>query len=107
MSQHDDRSSAMDEYDRALSESKNSSAKYMGKFYVAEKILFCAGLWAVYEHSTFLAVLLLGLTAYCNRESSDAAQEIRIMSRQRLLATLINKRLNGIEDALKEIREGK
>jgi hypothetical protein len=112
MSELDDRTSAMNasamqEYESCVNGSMQNSATYMARYYAAKVILFCAGLWALYVHEIFWTVLLLALAAYCSNETSDASQEYRIMNRQRLLATFIDKRLKSMEATLKDIREGK
>src|SRR6185503_1160264 len=65
--------------------------------YLITILLFCAGLWAVYEHSIFMAVLLLALAANFNRQSSHHILVSEIMGAHRLLAMLINKQSQDIE----------
>jgi len=60
-------------------------------------LLFCAGLWAVWESAFFMAVLLLALAANFNRQSAHHILVSEIMGSQRLLAMLINRQSLAIE----------
>jgi len=85
------RSLDIQQYEFCLDEWKSVHDKKMITNYLITILLFCAGLWAVYEHTLFMAVLLLALAANFNRQSSHHILVSEIMGTQRLLAMLINK----------------
>jgi hypothetical protein len=80
----------IDQYDLCLSEWQAAHEKKMIKNYILAAVLFVAGLWAVWEHAPFLAVLLLALSANFNRQSAHHILVSELMHSQRLLAMLIN-----------------
>jgi len=97
------RSLDFQQYEFCLDEWKGAHDKKTITNYLITILLFCAGLWAVYEHAIFMAVLLLALAANFNRQSSHHILVSEIMGAQRLLAMLINKQSRDIE-ALREER---
>lgn len=92
------------QYESCLVEWKSVHDKKTVTYYVIAIILFCAGLWAVYEHATFMAVLMLALAANFNLQSSHHILVSEIMVMQRLLALLINKQSRDMEPLLKSLR---
>ena len=97
------RSLDFQQYEFCLNEWKGAHDKKTITNYVITIVLFCAGLWAVYEHIVFMAVLLLALAVNFNRQSSQHILVSEIMGAQRLLAMLINKQSRDIE-ALRDER---
>jgi hypothetical protein len=97
------RSLDFQQYEFCLDEWKGAHDKKTIRNYVITILLFCAGLWAVYEHAIFIAVLVLALAANFNRQSSHHILVSEIMGTQRLLAMLINNQSRDIE-ALREER---
>jgi hypothetical protein len=95
----------MSNYEKVVYDSKSSSDNFFLKSAALGVILFCFGLWALYEQSTFMTVVLLALSALCFQESSAAAQIVRIMDRQRLLAMVVNKQTQGIDKILAAIEK--
>jgi len=95
------------EYEQCLKELQRGHNKRMMIKYVITILLFCAGLWALYENAIFMAVLMLVLAANFNLISAHHTLVSEIMTTQRLLAMLINKQSQIMEDIRKEIREGK
>lgn len=85
------------QYESCLDEWKGAHDKKTISNYLITVLLFGAGLWAVYEHAIFMAVLLLALAANFNRQSSHHILVSEIMGAQRLLAMLINKQSRDIE----------
>lgn len=85
------------QYESCLDEWKGTHDKKTIINYLITILLFGAGLWAVYEHAIFMAVLLLALAANFNRQSSHHILVSEIMSAQRLLAMLINKQSRDIQ----------
>lgn len=85
------------QYDFCLNEWKGVHDKKMITNYVFTILLFCAGLWAVWQSAFFMAVLLLALAANFNRQSAHHILVSEIMGSQRLLAMLINKQSHEIE----------
>jgi len=85
------------QYESCLDEWKSAHEKKTIKTYVITIVLFGAGLWAVYAHAVFMAVLLLALAANFNRQSSHHILISEIMDTQRLLAMLVNKQSREIE----------
>jgi hypothetical protein len=61
-------------------------------------IFFCLGLWAVWANSLFIAVLLIALAAYFNRQSADQELLSGILLTQQMLAMNIHKQSMEIED---------
>jgi len=96
-----DRSLGIEEYEFCLNEWQRAHNGKMIKNYVITIILFCLGLWAVYEHAIVGAVLLLALAANANQKSSAHILLSEVMDTQRLLAMQIN----GQRRELIEIRE--
>lgn len=97
------RSLDFQQYEFCLDEWKGAHDKKTITNYVITILLFCAGLWAVYEHAIFMAVLLLALAANFNRQSSHHILVSEIMGVHRLLAMLINKQSRDLK-ALREER---
>lgn len=91
------------QYDFCLNEWKDAHDKKMIKNYLLMIVLFCAGLWAVWESAFFMAVLLLALAGNFNRQSSYHILMSEIMGTQRLLAMLINKQSLEIESLQAQI----
>jgi len=85
------------QYEFCLDEWKGVHDKKMITNYLITILLFCGGLWAVYEQAIFMAVLLLALAANFNRQSAHHILVSEIMDTQRLLAMLINKQYQDIE----------
>ncbi len=85
------------QYDSCLNEWKGAHDKKMITNYALTILLFCAGLWAVWESAFFMAVLLLALAANFNRQSAHHILVSEIMGSQRLLAMLINRQSLAIE----------
>lgn len=85
------------QYDYCLNEWKDAHDKKMIKNYLLMIVLFCAGLWAVWESAFFMAVLLLALAGNFNRQSAHHILISEIMGSQRLLAMLINRQSQEIE----------
>ncbi len=83
----------INEYDYCVAEWAKVHESKMIRYYIYTAILFLSGMWAVYEQSWFIAVLLLALAANYNRQSSHHILMSEIMNHQRLLAMLINKRI--------------
>jgi hypothetical protein len=73
------------QYDLCLTEWKAAHESKTLKNYALAILLFRAGLWAVWENSLFMAVLLLALAANFNRQSSHHVLIAEIMGSQRLL----------------------
>lgn len=95
------------QYESCLDEWKSVHDKKMTTNYVITIFLFLAGLWAVYEHAIFIAVLMLALAANFNRQSSHHILVSEIMGTERLLAMLINKQSRDIEALRRETADGK
>lgn len=85
------------QYDFCLNEWKDAHDKKMIINYLITILLFCAGLWAVWESAFFMAVLLIALAANFNRQSAHHILVSEIMGSQRLLAMLINRQSLEIE----------
>lgn len=85
------------QYDFCLNEWKDAHDKKMITNYLLTILLFCAGLWAVWESAFFMAVLLIALAANFNRQSAHHILVSEIMGSQRLLAMLINRQSLEIE----------
>ena len=92
----------IEQYDFCLNEWKDAHDKKMIKNYLLAILLFCAGLWAVWENSLFMAVLLIALAANFNRQSSHHILISELMGSQRLLAMLINKQAQQIKSLQEE-----
>lgn len=90
------------QYDFCLNEWKGAHDKKMITNYLLTILLFCAGLWAVWESALFMAVLLLALAANFNRQSAHHILVSEIMGSQRLLALLINRQSLDIESLRKQ-----
>lgn len=93
-----DKSLNMEEYEFYVNEWKGAHEKSMIRYYIYAIVLFCGGLWAVYEQIWFLAVLLLALAANYNRKSSHHILFSEILDSQYLLARLINSSSQGGTD---------
>jgi hypothetical protein len=91
------------QYESCLNEWKSAHEKKTIRTYLITIVLFGAGLWAVYAHAIFMAVLLLVLAAHFNRQSSLHILVSEIMDTQRLLAMLINNQSRAIEALRKEV----
>lgn len=78
------------QYDLCQNEWKGVHDRKMFTTYLLTIVLFSAGLWAVWEHALFIAVLLLSLAANFNRQSADHILVSELLGSQRLLAMLIN-----------------
>ena len=79
------------QYDFCQNEWKGAHDKKTMVNYLLTILLFCAGLWAVWESAFFVAVLLIALAANFNRQSAHHILVSEIMGSQRLLAMLINR----------------
>ena len=95
------------QYEFCLDEWKSAHDKKTITNYLITIFLFCAGLWAVYEHAIFVAVLMLALAANFNRQSSHHILVSEIMGTQRLLAMLINKQSRDMVALQREMADGK
>ena len=84
------------QYDYCLNEWKAAHEKKTMINYALAILLFVAGLWAVWENSLFMAVLLLALAANFNRQSSHHVLFAELMGSQRLLAMLLNKQAQDL-----------
>lgn len=85
------------QYDYCLNEWKSAHDKKVITNYLLTIVVFCAGLWAVWESAFFMAVVLLALAANFNRQSSHHILVSELMGSQRLLAMLINQQSKEIE----------
>lgn len=94
------------QYDYCLNEWKGAHDSKMIKNYLLTIVVFCAGLWAVWESAFFMAVLLLALAANFNRQSSHHILVSELMGSQRLLAMLINKQSIEIEALRNQLTGG-
>lgn len=95
------------EYEQCLNEWQSAHDKKMMAKYAITIVFFCAGLWALYENATFIAVMLLALAANFNLISSHHILVSESINMQRLLAMLINKQSRDIEALGREISEAK
>ena len=93
-----DKSLNMEEYELCVNEWKGAHESKMIRYYIYTIVLFCGGLWAVYEQIWFIAVLLLALAANYNRQSSHHILISEIMESQNLLARLINSSSQSATD---------
>jgi hypothetical protein len=66
--------------------------------YVFAVVLFAGGLWAVYVHELFIAVLLLVLAANSNLQSTRRLLSYEMLCAHKLLAKLINNKSADIYD---------
>lgn len=103
---NDARTLDIQQYDFCLDEWKSAHDKKMIKNYLLMIMLFCAGLWAVWESAFFMAVLLLALAGNFNRQSAHHTLMSEIMGTQRLLAMLINKQSLEIETLRAQVSIG-
>jgi hypothetical protein len=87
----------MQQYDYCSDEWKSAHDKKTMTNYLLTVVIFLAGLWAVWEGSLFMAVLLLALAANFNHQSSNHILVSEIMGSQRLLAMLINRQSQEIK----------
>ena len=94
---NENRSLDIEKYELCLNEWQSANDKKMIAKYAITILLFCAGLWALYENAIFMAVLMLALAANFNRQSSHHILMTEIMDTQRLLAMLINDQSRNIE----------
>lgn len=94
---NENKSLDINEYDFCVNEWTGAHESKTIRYYIYTIILFVGGLWAVYEHAIFIAVLLLALAANYNRQSSHHVLMSEIMNHQRLLAMLINKESQDIK----------
>ncbi|MBZ0095389.1 MAG: hypothetical protein K8H75_08505 [Sulfuricella sp.] len=99
-----DKNLNMEEYEICVNEWKGAHESKMVRYYIYTIILFCGGLWAVYEQTWFMAVLLLALAANYNRQSSHHILMSEILDAQNLLAKLIN--MPSEQRSEQEKREG-
>ena len=90
---NEERALDLREYEFCLDEWRAVHDKKVIVNYVIAIVLFCVGMYAVYEQATFMAVLLLALAANFNRQSADHILVSELMNAQRLLAMLINAQL--------------
>lgn len=97
LSSNESRELDSQQYDFCLNEWKGAHETKMITNYVLTILLFCAGLWAVWESVFFMAVLLLALAANFNRQSAHHSLVSELMGSQRLLAMLINRQSREIE----------
>ena len=104
---NENRSLDISEYELYMKESQRVLEKEAITTYLIAVLLFCVGLWGVYEHAIFLAVLVLSLALYFNQKSSISILALKNIDLQRVLAMLINKQSRDIESLRMEIRERK
>jgi len=95
----------MAQYEACLNEWKAAHEKKTVIHYILTILLFLGGLWAVYEHAVFLAVLVLALAANSNRQSSHHMLMSELMDTQRLLAMLVNKQSEGLAFLTQEVAD--
>lgn len=100
---NESRSLAMSEYEESLNEWQMAYEKKIRNKWVISILLFCAGLWAVYENATFMAVLLLALAATYYLNSAHHIVLYEIMNQNKFLAMLINKQSQDIQSLRTEI----
>ena len=84
------------QYDLCQAEWKAAHERKTLKSYVLAIVVFCAGLWAVWESAPFMAVLLIALAANFNRQSSHHVLFAELLESQRLLAMLVNSQTQEI-----------
>ena len=104
---NENRSLDITEYEQCLNEWQSAHDKKMMTKYAITIVFFCAGLWALYENATFIAVMLLALAANFNLLSSHHILVSESMNVQRLLAMFINKQSRDMEALRREILEAK
>lgn len=66
-------------------------------------LIFCAGLWAVYQNSIFTAAALLGLAIACLLSSIRNQLLAEVMNMNNLMAMLINKQSEDLQSLRMEI----
>jgi hypothetical protein len=93
-------------YDKCMTELQTAYNKRMMVQWVLAFVAFVAGLWAILDGTTFLAVLLLFLAGYFNVNSANASVMSEIMSAHRLLAMLVNKNAADLEALKNELKHG-
>lgn len=93
------------QYDYCLNEWKSAHDKKAIANYVLTIVVFCVGLWAVWESAFFMSVLLLALAVNFNRQSSHHMLVSELMGSQRLLAMLINKQSMEIESLRNQLSD--
>ncbi len=91
------------QYEFCLDEWMKAHEKKMITSYLMAIALFCVGLWAVYEHVIFLAVLTLALAANFNRQSADHILVSEVMDTERLLGMLINKQSQEMQSLRRDV----
>lgn len=102
---NENRSLDIEKYELCLNEWQSAHDKKMITKYVITILLFCAGLWALYENAIFMAVLMLALAANLNLISAHHILLSEIMNTHRLLAMLINKHTRDLEVIRKELKQ--
>ena len=102
---NENRSLDIEKYELCLNEWQSANDKKMIAKYAITILLFCAGLWALYENAIFMAVLMLALAANFNLISAHHILLSEIMNTHRLLAMLINKHTRDLEAIRKEFKQ--
>lgn len=100
---NESRSLTMSEYEESLNEWQMTYEKRSREEWVISILLFCAGLWAVYENATFTTALLLVLAATYYLNSTNHTVLYEAMNQNRLLAMLINKQSQDLQSLRMEI----
>lgn len=104
---NENRSLDIEKYELCLNEWQGANDKKVIIKYVVTILLFCAGLWALYENAIFMAVVMLTLAANFNLISAHHILLSEIMNTHRLLAMLINKHTRDVEVIRKELKQEK
>lgn len=91
------------QYDTALKDWKYALQNKMIRNGILGIIFFCLGLWAVWANSLFIAVVLIALAVYFNRQSSDQELLSGILLTQQMLAMYIHKQSMEIEDLRNQV----
>jgi hypothetical protein len=104
---NENRSLDISEYEECLNEWRSGYQKISIQKWVVTILLFCAGLWALYENSTFMAVLLLALSANSQLMGVSHIVLSEIMNQNQLLAMLINKQSRDNESFRREMLKQK
>lgn len=104
---NENRSLDISEYEECLNEWRSSYQKISIQKWVVTILLFCAGLWALYENFTFMAVLLLALSANSQLMGVSHIVLSEIMNQNQLLAMLINKQSRDNESFRREMLKQK
>jgi hypothetical protein len=101
----ENRSFDIEKYEWCKREFQSGHNSRMMTKYVFAILFLGAGLWALYYNFAFIAVLLLGLAAYFNLESSHHILMSETLNAQWLLALLINKNTRDLEAFRWELKQ--